>query len=410
MRRLLPALALILLLPAQAVADADVSTLNGKVLVGYQGWFRCPGDGSGLDFAKGRWVRPAPGPNGDQPGKRQWLVDMLPDVSGMEASSVCTVTGQTRGGQPIHVFTSFAPATAQTHFRWMRDHDIDGALVQRFLVHQGRYKSENDQVLKNILRAAADNGRVFAIEYDVTDYKGDVFAALKADWTYLERDLSLTRQPGYQKHAGKPVVSLWGFGFGDGRHVSDPDVARRIIEWFKRRGVRVMGGVPAGWNRLGGDSVSDPRWQKVYAAFDIVQPWTVGRYKSLTDIPALAAPAYRQDMKVTSINRQAYMPVIYPGFSWHSTHPDYKSNQIPRLSGDFLWQQALSARQAGAKMVKIAMFDEVNEGTALLPVIAKQADAPQDGVWVTRDADGTSLAPDHYLQLAGRIGALFKVP
>jgi hypothetical protein len=34
-------------------ADVDASTLDGKVLCGYQGWFNTPGDGT--DFGFGHW-------------------------------------------------------------------------------------------------------------------------------------------------------------------------------------------------------------------------------------------------------------------------------------------------------------------------------------------------------------------
>ena len=31
-----------------AAADVDTSTLRGKVMCGYQGWFNCEGDGASL--------------------------------------------------------------------------------------------------------------------------------------------------------------------------------------------------------------------------------------------------------------------------------------------------------------------------------------------------------------------------
>jgi hypothetical protein len=38
---------------------------------------------------------------------------------------------------------------------------------------------------------------------------------------------------------------------------------------------------------------------------------------------------------------------------------------IPRLSGRFYWQQISTAINAGATMLYVALFDEVNEGTAI---------------------------------------------
>jgi len=103
-----------------------------------------------------------------------------------------------------------------------------------------------------------------------------------------------------------------------------------------------------------------------------------------------------------------YMPVIFPGFSWHNLNRDKPENQIPRLGGKFLWEQAYNARKAGASIVKIAMFDEVNEGTAILKAAPLRVDAPQQGYWLTLDADGDHLPNDWYLRLAGEIGRMFR--
>jgi hypothetical protein len=101
------------------------------------------------------------------------------------------------------------------------------------------------------------------------------------------------------------------------------------------------------------------------------------------------------------------MPVIFPGFSWHNLNPNSPQNQIPRNGGEFLWRQAYNARTAGACMVKIAMFDEVNEGTAILKAVSKREEAPAPGYWLTLDADGKQLPSDWYLQLASQIKQMF---
>jgi hypothetical protein len=53
-------------------------------------------------------------------------------------------------------------------------------------------------------------------------------------------------------------------------------------------------------------------------------------------------------------------------------------------------------------MLYNAMFDEVDEGTAILKGCTKKSLAPSDGYWLTFDADGyNNLPSDWYLRLAG---------
>ena len=54
-------------------------------------------------------------------------------------------------------------------------------------------------------------------------------------------------------------------------------------------------------------------------------------------------------------------------------------------------------------MLKIAMFDEVNESTSMFKVASRRRDAPDQGYWLTLDADGFTLPSDWYLRLAGEI-------
>ena len=48
-----------------------------------------------------------------------------------------------------------------------------------------------------------------------------------------------------------------------------------------------------------------------------------------------------------------------------------------------------------------AMFDEVDEGTAMFKVVPSAAQAPPDQWFLTLDADGCKLPSDWYLRLAG---------
>jgi hypothetical protein len=113
------------------------------------------------------------------------------------------------------------------------------------------------------------------------------------------------------------------------------------------------------------------------------------------------------DLNLAAANHQLYMPVIFPGFSWKNLNRSARPNQIPRLRGEFLWRQAYNAKIAGARILKIAMFDEVDEGTAILKIAPHRTDAPEQGFWLTLDADGAELPSDWYLRLAGEITWMF---
>ncbi|NED79126.1 xylosidase, partial [Streptomyces sp. SID11233] len=97
---------------------------------------------------------------------------------------------------------------------------------------------------------------------------------------------------------------------------------------------------------------------------------------------------------------QDYLPVIYPGFSW-SNWKDGPRNEIPRRSGDFLWQQAVNVRKAGVGQAFLAMFDEYDEATAIAPAAEDSSMIPTDQYFQTTSADGTYLSADFYLRLAG---------
>jgi len=385
--------------------NPDPSTLTGKVLLGYQGWFTCPSDGS---HRWAHWSRGVPTPE-------TLTVDLFPDVSELDPGERCEIPGMTIDGKPAYVFSSRNAKTVLRHFQWMKQYGLDGVLVQRFVGEIPRKERDHDLVLHNVMRAAAETGRTFAIEYDISGANPATFArSIEDDWRYLVDKLHITSQPGYQFHNGKPLLSIWGMGLGDGpsHPPEDPAAALALINWFKSEApekyrVTYMGGVPAHWSSLTADSRTDPAWAKVYAAMDIVQPWNVGRYRTLPAVDKWKDDVIAADMKTAAANHQLYMPVAFPGFSWRNLKHTAQENQIPRLAGDFLWRQAYNAKTSGVTMLKIAMFDEVDEGTAIFKAAAHRNQAPDQGYWLTLDADGDDLPSDWYLRLAGAITKMF---
>src|SRR5437016_3869564 len=106
----LPALLLLDLIGhAQTV---DPSTLKGKVLLGYQGWFRCPGGGaSGTNWS--HWANGAPSPG-------TIAVDMYPDLREFDRDELCAIPDMTIGTAPAYLFSAGSSKTVARHFRWMQ--------------------------------------------------------------------------------------------------------------------------------------------------------------------------------------------------------------------------------------------------------------------------------------------------
>ena len=80
-----------------------------------------------------------------------------------------------------------------------------------------------------------------------------------------------------------------------------------------------------------------------------------------------------------------------------------KMNSIPRLGGQFMWSQIAANKKAGADMLYIAMFDEVDEATAIF----KCTNNPPTGDGV-KFLTYEGLPSDFYLKLAGRAGKLLR--
>jgi uncharacterized protein (TIGR03437 family) len=316
----------------------------------------------------------------------------------------------TVGGAPAYLFSAGNSKTVARHFKWMQHYGLDGVLVQRFVSDiPGNYAS-GDAVLKNIMAAALQYGRVFAIEYDISGANpATLLSTLQHDWNYLVNTLQVTSNPRYLHENGKPVVSVWGIGLNDSKHPpNDIPSALQLIDWFRSTAqVTYIGGTPAYWRTFSNDAWTDPGWASVYQSMDVVQPWTVGRYSTLTDVDNWLMNRIAPDLAATANNNQVYMPVIFSGFSWYNLNRGARQNQIPRNGGSFIWRQAYNARRAGAEMLKIAMFDEVNEATSNFKVAARRQDAPDQGYWLTLDADGFTLPSDWYLRLAGEITRIF---
>ena len=124
--------------------------------------------------------------------------------------------------------------------------------------------------------------------------------------------------------------------------------------------------------------------------------------KILDQITGMLAGVMQSDAAWCRQRGKEYMPVVFPGFSWHNMKPESPLGLIPRLKGKFLWAQYAATKRAGATMVYQAMFDEVDEATAIF----KCTNDPPVGASKFLTYEG--LPPDHYLWLVGQATRMLR--
>ncbi len=375
----------------------DTQTLEGKIMAGYQGWFNTPEDGAGLGWT--HWAR-----SGSKPfGPGNVTVDLWPDMSEYTASERYVTAFKHANGEPAVVFSSHHRLTVLRHFKWMRDYGIDGAFVQRFAngVKGESLRHHKDVVLSHAREGANLEGRAYAVMYDLSGLDKGATKVVSDDWKMLREKMKIGTDPAYLHHGGKPLVAVWGLGFGDSRKYTLAE-CRELVEFFKADGCAVMLGAPTGWRDQYRDSVKDEGFHDLLKLADIISPWTVGRYATPGQAKVHAKKYYEKDIGWCKGHSMDYLPVVFPGFSWHNLNPEDPPNKIPRLKGEFLWSQFVGAKKAGASMIYVAMFDEVDEGTAIF----KCTNEPPVGESPFINYEG--LPSDHYLWLTGEAGRMLR--
>jgi len=375
----------------------DVSTLRGKVVCGYQGWFTAEGDGSGLGWT--HWARNPREPFA--PGNV--TVDLWPDVSDLGLDERFATGFKLADGKPAEVYTSTHPLTVRRHFEWMRDHGIDGAFVQRFangLKHPPLLLQKN-AVLAGTREAANRAGRSYTVMYDLSGLEAGEVSRVGEDWRELRTKMQIGHDPAYQHHNGKPLVAVWGVGFSDDRLYTLTE-CRDLVTFLKVDGCSVMLGVPSWWREGTRDAVNDPALHEILALADIVSPWSVGRYRTPDEATKHSEKVWTPDLAWCRERKLDFLPVVFPGFSWHNLKGEPLAS-IPRLQGRFFWSQMVAAKRSGAGMIYVAMFDEVDEGTAIF----KCANEVPVGEGVSF-LGYEGLPADHYLRLTGMGGKMLR--
>ncbi|KAI0899076.1 hypothetical protein F4806DRAFT_456608 [Annulohypoxylon nitens] len=365
-------------------SSIDRSTLNGKLFVGYQAWFRKPLE----DDGNSHWTTDTPSLEVGHVG-----VDMIPNVTGYPSDCLFDTPFTLPSGGNAQFYTNDCEGIVDLHFKIMADNGISGAFMQRFYGYINEANGGWLNILNYTKTAAEKYGRGFVIEYDLN---GAATSSTNVTSTYLA-DLAalsaITSSPAYMHHNGKPVIEIWGFGIVTEVTVDD---GIAIVTALKNAGWYVILGVQQAWhaelaaNQPGG-------YGPVYQLADMIQPWTVGAYdinsydsfhdgrQAVEDADAL------RDLGIES------SIVVWPGGSSSNANPSETFDHFPRWNGTFYQKQLDGAVNLKPNFIFGAMFDEVNEGTAILPLL-RNDELPTNQRFLGIDND---MEPDAYVKMAG---------
>lgn len=381
--------------------EGRYTAYKNLVMAGYQGWFAAEGDESERGWyhyqRRGRF----------EPGFN--TIDFWPDVR--EYTKTYKTSFKHTDGTDAYVYSPYDEESVDLHFKWMKEYGIDGVHMQRFVVEiknpNGAGRRHFDKVLANALSAAKKYGRAISVMYDLSGCSSADVAYLAEDWNRLVETFDLfnaEKHPTYLRHNGKPLVSIWGVGFNDNRKYTIDDAAKLVGKLKGGNEVSIMLGVPYFWRTLGRDTEVDPTLHELIKKVDIIMPWAVGRYNA--ESYGNVAKGLAEDVQWCAKHGVDYVPLVFPGFSWGNMRTDPSIyNAIPRLKGDFLWQQVAGAKAAGAQSLYVAMFDEIDEGTAIFKC-ARENEVPLNGEFRFMGIEN-ELESDHYLWLTGQAARWF---
>jgi glycoprotein endo-alpha-1,2-mannosidase len=378
------------------------TSYKGLIMAGYQGWHSTPEDGSGRGW--GHYLQS--GTFG--PGNIKF--DMWPETK--EYKQLYKTPFIYADSSIAYLPSDHDASTTDVRFKWMKDYGVDGVFMQRFIGNvrsNGITRNHFNKILGDALTSSQKYKRAIAVMYDLSGMRDSIDVPLLInDWKNLIDSMKITaggNKQTYLYHNGKPLVVLWGVGFNDGRRYTLKSI-RKIIDFLKNDPVygncAVMLGVPTYWREFGNDTEHDEKLHEVIKAVDIIHPWTVGRYKDEQTYNKYKN-VQAGDVAWCKQNGVDYAATVFPGFSWSNLNPTSLFDQIPRNKGRFYWQQLTGAIKNGAEMIYVAMFDEVDEGTAIMKVSQNPPIGPSR--FVKFEA---GIPSDYYLYLTGYAAKMLR--
>jgi hypothetical protein len=336
----------------------------------------------------------------------------------------------------------------------MKEYGIDGVFMQRFVsqITDDIALSHSDKVLESAMMASNVYARAISIMYDMVGMNANTSVDVVLDDArqLVQKYNLMDRSKGqryFLYHNGKPLIGLVSVGQNSAPYTVAQ--AQAIVDGLQEMGFSIMLGVPAYWRSANGhgDVVNDPMIIELIKDVDIIMPWFVGAYDYDGTVPTTPRGSFADffndriidDFTAAESYGVDFCPLIFPGFSDRNMHPDHYV--YDRHSGNFYWQQIYKFINQGARMLYVAMFDEIDEGTAIYKCLRKnevpsnvyssdyyvvyengayrRSDEPvsvSEGGWCRKASDlgvtfngiENDLGSDYYLRLTGEAGKILK--
>ena len=356
-------------------------TYRGLVMAGYQGWFGAPGDGcSHSKHTNTQWYHYREN-DMFEPGVLRNSIDFWPDMKEYEKQYT---PGKFKypNGEVATVYSAYDESSVLLHFKWMKEYGLDGVFMQRFVgevINNPDGKDHFDKVLESAMKGSNTYQRAICVMYDLGGFMSDNSRntnAVLADAQAIMDKFQLLNRNAKQKYylyqGGKPLIVLWCVGFNDNRPYSLNDI-EELMNGLKAKGFSIMLGVPTYWRERRNDALPDAKLHDLIKASDVIMPWFVGRFGN--DNYSNFHSLVENDIKWCKENKVEYAPLCFPGSSDRNMHPNNGINS--RVGGKFLWNQMYHCIKSGAQLLYIAMFDEIDEGTAIYKCL-NQSDVPSN--------------------------------
>ncbi len=387
--------------PPYDTTSDKYDSYQGLVMCGYQGWHGTPGDGCVHNPVEGwpHYANVAMHPFIFEPGVLRNGIDFWPDVTEYPQTYKATGFVAPDGSTP-RVYSSYDASTVDVHFRWMQEYGIDGVFMQRFVsqLTDPTAIQHSNKVLESAMNSSNVYARAISIMYDMVGMDANTSAdviindarELIAKYNLMDRDHG---QRYYLYHNGKPLVGLVSVGQKSVAYTIAQ--AQSIVNGLQELGFSVMLGVPAYWRTPGsGDCVSGTAITALIKDVDIIMPWFVGAYdydgtvtttpegsfndfwtERIEDTKTWYGSTTKGDYSQAESYGVEYCPLVFAGFSDRNIHPG--NSVYKRYDGEFYWQQIYKHLNKGAKMLYVAMFDEIDEGTAIHKCL-RQSEVPSN--------------------------------